>query len=106
MIPEILPVELADLLKSPRPPRLLDVREEDELEISQLPGAVNIPLSELAERYPELDPAADYVVICRSGKRSLRAIEMLSGVGFANLRNLATGINGWADTVDPTLEKY
>lgn len=106
MIPEILPVELADLLKSPNPPVLLDVREEDELEISQLPGAIHIPLGELAERHAELDPTADYVVVCRTGKRSLRAIEMLAGVGFTHLRNLATGINGWADTVDPTMEKY
>jgi molybdopterin/thiamine biosynthesis adenylyltransferase/rhodanese-related sulfurtransferase len=86
--------------------KLLDVREPHELEISALPNAVNIPLGQLAGRLAELDSAEDMVVICKSGSRSLRAIELLSSAGFKKLKNLKGGINSWAKEVDTNLPIY
>ncbi len=85
---------------------LLDVREPHELEISALPGAVNIPLGTLAARLGDLDSAKDMVVFCKSGTRSARALELLASAGFKKVKNLKGGINAWAQEVDPTLPIY
>jgi adenylyltransferase/sulfurtransferase len=86
--------------------RLLDVREPHELEISALPGAVNIPLGTLAARLSELDSAQEMVVFCKSGTRSARALELLASAGFRKVKNLQGGINAWAREVDSSLPIY
>jgi adenylyltransferase/sulfurtransferase len=85
---------------------LLDVREPHELEISALPGAVNIPLGVLAARLSELDSAREMVVFCKAGTRSARALELLVSAGFRKVKNLKGGINAWAREVDGSLPIY
>jgi sulfur-carrier protein adenylyltransferase/sulfurtransferase len=85
---------------------LLDVREPHELEISALPGAVNIPLGTLAARLSEIDSAQDLVVFCKTGGRSTRALELLVSAGFKKVKNLKGGINAWAQEIDPKLPIY
>lgn len=102
---DISPLELARRLRE-NPPLLLDVREPHELQISALPGALNIPLGTLAARLSELDSARDMVVFCKAGTRSARALELLVGAGFRRIKNLKGGINAWAREVDPTLPIY
>lgn len=103
---EIEPQELAQRLTSGQRLRLIDVREPHELEISALPGAENIPLGELAAHLHELDSAEEMVVLCKSGTRSARALELLAGAGFRKVKNLRGGINAWAQSVDPALPVY
>jgi adenylyltransferase/sulfurtransferase len=86
--------------------KLLDVREPHELEISALPGAVNIPLGTLAARLSELDSVQEMVVFCKSGSRSARALELLASAGFKKVKNLKGGINAWANEVDKNLPIY
>lgn len=85
---------------------LLDVREPHELEISAIPNATNIPLGQLAGRLAELNTADEMIVLCKSGNRSMRAIELLSSAGFKKLKNLKGGINSWAKEVDTNLPIY
>ncbi len=85
---------------------LLDVREPHELQISALPGVLNIPLGTLAARLPELDSAREMVVFCKAGTRSARALELLASAGFKKVKNLKGGINAWAREVDPSLPIY
>ena len=82
------------------------MREPHELEISALPGAVNIPLGQLAERLSELDSAEEMVVFCKRGSRSARALEVLVSAGFKKVKNLKGGINAWAEEVDKSLPVY
>ena len=103
---EITAAELAKRLKSGQPLYLLDVREPHELAISSLPGAVNLPLGQLAGRMSELDPAQEIVIFCKSGIRSARALEILLSAGFRNVRHLQGGINAWARTIDPKMPIY
>ncbi len=98
--------ELSELMQEGKRIRLIDVREPHELEISRLEGAELIPLGMLAAHMHELDSAEDIVLLCRSGTRSARAIEMLAGVGFRKIRNLRGGINAWAKEVDPSIPIY
>lgn len=103
---DITAEELARRLKSRTPPRLLDVREPHELAISSLPGAVNLPLGQLAGRLSELDPAEEWIVFCKSGIRSTRALEILLSAGFRKVKNLRGGINSWAQSIDHRLPIY
>ncbi len=102
------PTELAGLLSSPNPPRLLDVRQPDEFALVALPGAKLIPLNELPERAEELAAwrEQEVVVYCHHGMRSAHAIGWLRQRGFTNLHNLAGGIDRWSLEVDPNAPRY
>lgn len=103
---DITAVQLADKLEHGDQIRLLDVREPHELEISHLDGATVIPLGQLAARLSELDSAEEMVVLCKSGTRSARALELLVSAGFRKVKNLEGGINAWAEEIDPSLPIY
>lgn len=103
---KITPQELALSLKQSRPPRLIDVREPVEQQVSALPGAVVIPFLELARRVKDLDPDDEYVAICRTGTRSARAVIQMRASGYAKTRYLAGGLNAWAAQIDPSMLKY
>jgi adenylyltransferase/sulfurtransferase len=85
---------------------LLDVRESFELEISRFDDLVEIPMDEVMSRIGELDKDADIVVVCRTGNRSSTITDMLISAGFKTVRNMAGGMNEWADTIDPSVSKY
>lgn len=104
--PAITPEELAAKLQNGQSIVLLDVREPHELEISKLEGVIIMPMATVTTRYEELDPHAETVVICRSGRRSERVTEYLIEKGFTNVRNLTGGMNAWAATIDPRLPQY
>ncbi|WP_163783028.1 rhodanese-like domain-containing protein [Myxococcus vastator] len=68
---------------------LVDVRTPEEYAAGHLPGAVNIPVGELARRLGELgSPGTPLVVYCRSGARSGRAERLLKAQGFQDVFNL------------------
>jgi adenylyltransferase/sulfurtransferase len=103
---DVEPSELDRQLKSSRPPRLIDVREPNELEISQIPGAELISLGDLPLRMNELDSAEDIVLFCRTGSRSTRALQLLVSAGFRRVKNLKGGINAWARQINPSVPEY
>jgi len=101
----LTPQALATLLApgaTVRPP-LIDVRERWEFDTGHLPGAVNIPTSELPRRLAEIPRGGGPVFICRSGGRSLRACAMALEAGVASPANLEGGMLAWAAEVDPTV---
>jgi rhodanese-related sulfurtransferase/rubrerythrin len=75
---------------------LLDVRQDWEYEELHIPGAVHVPLPDLADRVDELDRAKPVLAYCRSGGRSASAAGFLAGQGFAQVLNLAGGISAWS----------
>jgi adenylyltransferase/sulfurtransferase len=85
---------------------LIDVREPHEYAIARIDGARLIPLSELPGRLPEIDARAEIVTHCHHGMRSLAALELLRGAGFANVRSLQGGIDAWSVDVDPEVPRY
>lgn len=105
-VAEISAKELKILLdKNAKSLNIIDVREQYEYEISRLPGSKLIPLGSLMDHVNELDSSKEYVVHCRSGVRSAKAIVQLQKLGFKKLKNLAGGINAYAD-VEPSIPKY
>lgn len=73
---------------------LIDVREADEVAEGMIPGAVHIPLGEVAERVNELDKSKAYILICRSGGRSGNATEFLEEQGY-DATNMVGGMLDW-----------
>lgn len=103
---DLTPEEVSARIREGKPLQLIDVREGVELQVSQIAGALNIPLGELAQRLPELDKTKEYLVFCRTGVRSARALAILRDAGFEHSYNLRGGINAWARQVDHELVEY
>ena len=76
---------------------VLDVRGPGEHAERRVPGAYNLPLPELMARMGELEKSRPTAVICATGFRSSAAASLLRRAGFADLRNVAGGTNGWAE---------
>jgi sulfur-carrier protein adenylyltransferase/sulfurtransferase len=85
---------------------ILDVRNPEEFDICRIPGSHLVPLPQLAQRFEELPRDADFVVHCKSGMRSAKAISFLKQQGFQNMKNLKGGILAWADRIDRAMPKY
>ena len=111
-------VELAEWLAASEPspgiatspdrqePMLLDVREPWEYALCHIAGSVLMPMRTLPTRLNELDAAADIVVICHHGVRSLQVGAFLERQGFSAIYNLSGGVDAWANDVEPAMDKY
>ena len=114
-IKEIMPWDLSRTLAAGGKPMLLDVREPAEFDLLRIPGSINVPRGVLEqscewdydETVPELASGRDMeiVVICRSGKRSVLAADMLQRMGFSNVVSLKTGVRGWNDFEQPLVDE-
>ena len=114
--------ELAHLLASGTPVRLVDVRAPWEHTRTHLPDSTLIPLPELDERWSELLPAAGesppgaaaepradgplIVTYCHHGVRSLGAAALLEAKGVGPVASLAGGIDAWSRLIDPAVPQY
>lgn len=66
---------------------VVDVRTPEEFLLGSYPGAVNIPLLELYDRWEELKSEDDIIVYCRSGHRSDQAKKFLLQQGASSVLN-------------------
>lgn len=80
---------------------VLDVRELDEWNDGHIAEAVLIPLSELAARAGELPTDKPIYTVCRSGKRSITAIEILESAGIRGAKSMAGGMIAWHESGKP-----
>lgn len=81
---------------------LLDVREPYEFISGHAPGALNIPLGQLATHHGKLDPDREVLVICASGSRSAVAVQLLRRAGCSSARNVSGGMLAWQSAGLPT----
>jgi adenylyltransferase/sulfurtransferase len=105
-VEEISAGELKRRVDAGEPLEVIDVREPHEFAIARIPGTRLIPLGTLSEHLHELDTAKTYVMHCKSGVRSAKAIAQLRRVGFKRLLNLKGGILAWSKEVDPNVPTY
>jgi rhodanese-related sulfurtransferase len=94
---EIQPDDLRARMERGEDPCVLDVREPYEVTEWAFPGAICIPLGDLAARAAELPTDREIVVICHSGVRSAAAAEALDRAGWS-AANLAGGVLAWQAT--------
>jgi SulP family sulfate permease len=74
---------------------VLDVREPEEYARGHVPGARNLPLRSIIEAAPSLDKERPHFLVCRSGRRSTRAMNWLLDLGFPRVCNLKGGTLSW-----------
>jgi rhodanese-related sulfurtransferase len=90
--------ELQRRLATGDPVMLLDVRQPEEFSAppGHLPGAVNVPLGELADRTLDLARRKQpIVVVCKTDRRSARAAAELVAAGLEEVAVLRGGTDGW-----------
>ena len=85
--------------------KLLDVREEFELNICSINDSIHIPMQEIGTRIKELSDQVEYAVICHSGVRSYHTCEFLYNNGFI-VYNVIGGIDEWASSIDNGMKRY
>ncbi|WP_037624093.1 rhodanese-like domain-containing protein [Streptomyces aureus] len=89
------------------PAVLLDVREQTEWNAGHAPGAIHAPLSRLAAgaALPSRVQARPLVVICRSGRRSQQAAELLTERG-SDAVDVKGGMQAWAAAGHPVVDRH
>ena len=106
------PEDLAQWLQEGTSLQLVDVREDQELALAQLPFPVaHLPLSRsadwMAEVASRLDRDRPVVVLCHAGVRSWQfACWLVEVHGYSDVWNLEGGIDAWSLRVDPSLPRY
>lgn len=103
---EISPAQLAARLENSRDVDLIDVREPNEWRLGHIPGARLVPLGQIPDEIPRLDPARETIVYCKVGGRSRHAAKQIAEAGIRTVSNLSGGILAWRDEIDPSLPRY
>jgi len=106
-VDELFPWDLEEEMNSKADILLLDIREPYEFDAMHIEGAISVPRGILETAcdydYEETVPALvearerEIVVICRSGKRSVLAADVMQQMGYTRVRSLKTGMRGWSD---------
>ena len=89
--------EAYGLIKADSNIAILDVRTAKEFADGHVAGAVNIDVNQadFAQKIDQLDRSKTYIVYCRSGRRSSKAVGIMATKGFKNLYNVSDGFLGW-----------
>lgn len=113
--------EFSKKIKDAEPHVLVDVRPSHHYNIVSLPRSLNIPLSALEDRLPEISSAikkeqecggldsgsgTGLYVVCRRGNDSQRAVEYLHKMGFSTAKDIIGGLESWAFDIDPNFPTY
>ena len=102
---QMRPVDVAAALQSTLPPRLVDVRTQEEWELARIHGAT-LNTEALAQEMMRLPKDTSIVFHCHLGQRSLDAASYFVGHGFKNVRSMTGGIDAWSSEVDESILRY
>jgi uncharacterized metal-binding protein/rhodanese-related sulfurtransferase len=90
------PQWLAEQLAASTPPRVVDLRPDTAFASGHIPGALNIPLTSLPQRWEEIGTREQVVVcVCNGSVQSAYALGLLAARGFKKLYNLSGGWGRW-----------
>ncbi|MFH1002867.1 MAG: rhodanese-like domain-containing protein [Chloroflexota bacterium] len=109
VIETITPQQAASLIEDNRNNPdfvILDVRTPGEFAAGHLAGAVNLDFyaSTFRDDVNKLDKTRSYLVYCHSGNRSGQAVTIMDELGFGQVYNLSSGIEGWLGQGLPTVK--
>ena len=87
---------------------LVDVRELNEYEIVNIPGATLIPKGEFlnGSALEKMPQDKQIVLHCKSGARSAEVLAVLKNAGFSDAVHVGGGVLAWVNQVDPSLPSY
>jgi len=96
----ITEVSAADALKTHAAgtSTFLDVRDQQEVNLGRIPGAVHISRGTLETKIEAAVPRdADVVIYCASGNRSALVADTMKQMGYDKVSSLAGGFRAWAE---------
>jgi len=93
--PSIAPAELQARRDSGTGPLLIDVRTADEYAAGHIPGSVNIPFDQVAERLAEWDAPHGVALYCMVGPRARQGEAALLAAGYESVFHLEGGFAAW-----------
>lgn len=94
-IVDILPETLWQQLREESAPLVVDVREPREFHQGHIPQAYLLPLPCILGDMPELPTDRPVVLVCRGGRRSMRAAALMQSRGYENVVVLRGGMIAW-----------
>ena len=103
---EITVHQLNELRDEDKNIQILDVREDTERNHAYVKGTLHIKLSEIANRYNELDKNKNIFVMCHTGTRSQAVVKWLKSQGYDYSVNVLGGIDAWAALIDRNIRRY
>ena len=103
---EITVHKLNELRETDKKIQILDVREDTERDHAYVKGTIHIKLSEIANRYSELNGENNIFVMCHTGTRSQAVCKWLKSKGMMNCVNVLGGIDAWAALIDRDIRRY
>lgn len=97
------PGALADRLRGPDPPLVVDVRDPEPFDAGHLPESENVPV----ERLPAGIEGADHVVlVCDHGKASETAARLVrAAMPECRVQHLAGGVEAWDGSLSTADER-
>jgi rhodanese-related sulfurtransferase len=97
-VPEVTVKDVRTMQEAGTPVVLLDVRDQAEVNLGMIPGALHISRGTLEGKIERAVPRdARLVLYCSSGNRSLLAGDMLRQMGYGHVSSLAGGIRAWVE---------
>jgi rhodanese-related sulfurtransferase len=94
-VPSISADELHAQRESGKAPSVIDVRTPDEYASGHIPGAVNIPFDQVAQRIDELETPQGVVLYCMIGPRARKGESALLAAGYEKVFHLEGGFAAW-----------
>jgi rhodanese-related sulfurtransferase len=85
--------------------QFIDVRTPEEYKAGHAYRARNIPLDTLMQNLDKLEKNEPVYLICQTGKRSMKAAQMLNEAGFAQTVSIAGGTTAWQEAGLPMEDK-
>lgn len=95
--PSISAAELQDRRTSGGAPVVIDVRTPAEYAAGHIPGAINIPFDQVAERIVEVDAPHGVALYCMVGPRARKGESALLAAGYVPVFHLEGGLAAWQD---------
>ena len=95
LAPSISPSNLHERREAGTAPVVIDVRTPEEYSQGHIPGAVNIPYDQIAERISEVEAPNGVALYCMVGPRARKGEEALRDSGYAPILHLEGGMAAW-----------
>ena len=95
LAPTISPAELHVQRESGAAPVVIDVRTSEEFATGHIPGAVNIPFDQIAERIGEIEAPHGVALYCMVGPRARKGEAALLAEGHEKVLHIEGGLAAW-----------
>lgn len=107
---EIYPADVVKKIENEEDFILLDVRTPEEYEEIHLENALLLPVGQMSQAtladvgLGEHAKDKEIIIYCRSGARSQQAYELMSSLGYTNIKSIAGGMVHWQEDSYPFTE--